>query len=150
MAVERVCAGELASSVIASYSFNRTTIYKWIKAASQPGIGLKALHAKPVTGRPRSLTQRQEQQVSRCVNGKDPRQYGLDFGLWTRSVVADLFAQKFDVRLGLTAVGELLAKLGLTPQKSLQRAYQRDPEAIERWRREIFPSLAGKARKARH
>jgi len=47
MAVERVCAGELASSVIASYSFNRTTIYKWIKAASQPGIGLKALHAKP-------------------------------------------------------------------------------------------------------
>jgi hypothetical protein len=43
-------------------------------------------------------------------------------------------------------VGELLAKLGLTPQKPLQR----DPEAIERWRREIFPSLAGKARKARH
>jgi len=150
MAVERVCAGELASSVIASYGFNRTTIYKWIKAASQPGIGLKALHAKPVTGRPRSLTPRQEQQVFRWVNGKDPRQYGLDFGLWTRSVVADLFAQKFDVRLGLTAVGELLAKLGLTPQKSLQRAYQRDPEAIERWRREIFPSLAGKARKARH
>jgi transposase len=74
----------------------------------------------------------------------------LDFGLWTRSVVADLFAQKFDVRLGLTAVGELLAKLGLTPQKPLQRAYQRDPEAIERWRRESFPSLAGKARKARH
>jgi transposase len=141
MAVERVCAGELASSVIASYSFNRTTIYKWIKAASQPGIGLKALHAKPVTGRPRSLTPRQEQQVFRWVNGKDPRQYGLDFGLWTRSVVADLFAQKFDVRLGLTAVGELLAKLGLTPQKPLQRAYQRDPEAIERWRREIFPSL---------
>jgi transposase len=132
MAVERVCAGELASSVIASYSFNRTTIYKWIKAASQPGIRLKALHAKPVTGRPRSLTPRQEQQVFRCVNGKDPRQYGLDFGLWTRSVVADLSAQKFAVRLGLTAVGELLAKLGLTPQKPLQRAYQRDPEAIER------------------
>jgi len=46
--------------------------------------------------------------------------------------VADLSAQKFAVRLGLTAVGELLAKLGLTPQKPLQRAYQRDPEAIER------------------
>ena len=34
------------------------------------------------------------------------------------------------MRLGLTAIGELLAKLGLTPQKPLQRAYQRDPEAI--------------------
>ena len=84
----------------------------------------------------------------RWVNGKDPRQYGLDFGLWTRSVVADLIERKFDVRLGLTAVGELLAKLGLTPQKPLQRAYQRDPEAIERWRREIFPSIARKAKEA--
>ena len=125
---------------IASYGFSRTTIYKWIKAASSPGIGLRALHAKPATGRPRSLTPRQEQQVFRWVNGKDPRQYGLDFGLWTRHVVADLIERKFGVRVGLTAVGELLAKLGLTPQKPLQRAYQRDPEAIEKWQREDVPS----------
>jgi transposase len=69
----------------------------------------------------------------------------LDFGLWTRSVVASLIERKFGVRLGLTAVGELLAKLGLTPQKPLQRTYQRDPEAIERWRREIFPAIARQA-----
>jgi transposase len=85
-------------------------------------------------------------QVFHWVNGKDPRQYGLDFGVWTRRVVADLIDRKFGVRLGLTAVGELLAKLGLTPQKPLQRAYQRDPEAIERWRRETFPSIARKAK----
>lgn len=54
MAVARVCSGELASSVIASYGFNRTKIYKWIKAACEPGAWLKALHAKLVTGRPRS------------------------------------------------------------------------------------------------
>jgi transposase len=148
MAVERVGSGEPASAVIASYGFNRTTIYKWIKAASLPGAGPEALQARPVTGRPRSLTPRQEQQVFRWVNGKDPRQYGLDFGLWTRSVVADLIAQKFYVRLGLTAVGELLAKLGLTPQKPLQRAYQRDPEAIEKWRRESFPRIAREAKEA--
>lgn len=90
MAVERVRGRERPSSVIASFGFSRTTIYKWITAASQPGIGLKALHAKPVTGRPRSLTPRQEQQVFRWVNGNDPRRYGLDFDLWTRRVVADL------------------------------------------------------------
>jgi transposase len=76
MAVERVRAGEPPSTVIASYGFSRPTIYKWIKAASRPGVGLRALHAKPATGRPRSLTPRQEQQVFRWVNGKDPRQYG--------------------------------------------------------------------------
>lgn len=148
MAVERVRAGERPSTVIASYGFSRTTIYRWIKAASHPGVGLRALHAKPATGRPRSLTPRQEQQVFRWVNGKDPRQYGLDFGLWTRSVVADLIERKFDVRLGLSAVGELLAKQGLTPQKPLQRAYQRDPEAIEKWRRETFPNIAQQAKAA--
>ncbi len=146
MAVERVLAGEPAAAVIAAYGFNRTTIYKWIKAVSRHGIGVEALRARRATGRPRSLTPRQEQQVFHWVNGKDPRQYGLDFGLWTRRVVADLIDRKFGIRLGLTAVGELLAKLGLTPQKPLQRAYQRDPEAIERWRRETFPSIARKAK----
>jgi transposase len=36
--------------------------------------------------------------------------------------------------------------LGLTPQKPLQRAYQRDPEAIEKWKRERFPAIAEQAR----
>src|SRR5271169_6970829 len=142
MAVERVRDGEKPSSVVTSFGFNRTTIYKWIKAAEKPGEGLKALRSRPATGRPRSLAPRQEQQVFRWINGCDPRQYGLDFGLWTRSIVADLIERKFAIRLGVTAVGELLAKLGLTPQKPLQRAYQRDPEAIEKWQREQFPAIA--------
>jgi transposase len=146
MAVERVREGEAPSVVVASYGFSRTTIYKWLMAVAKPGVGLRALQARPAPGRPRSLTPRQEQQVFRWINGKDPRQYGLDFGLWTRSVVADLIERKFGIRLGLTAVGALLAKLNLTPQKPLQRAYQRDPEAIERWRRETYPSIARRAK----
>ena len=80
MAVERVRDGERPSSVIASFGFNRTTIYRWLEAASKPGVGLSALRSRPATGRPRSLTPRQEQQVFRWINGRDPRQYGLDFG----------------------------------------------------------------------
>ena len=146
MAVERVRDGEPASEVIAAYGFNRTTIYKWIQAALQPGVGIKALRSTRATGRPRSLTPAQERQVFRWVNGRDPRQYGLDFGLWTRAVVAGLIQKKFGVKLGLTAVGELLAKLELTPQKPLQRAYQRDPQAIEKWQRETFPSISRRAK----
>ena len=146
MAVERVRDGEAASAVIASYGFSRTSIYRWLKAAAKPGVGLRALRARRAGGRPRSLTPHQERQVLRWVNGKDPRQYGLDFGLWTRSTVAALIERKFAIPLGLTAVGELLAKLGLTPQKPLQRAYQRDPEAIERWRRETYPVIARQAK----
>jgi len=146
MAVERVREGEAPSVVVASYGFNRTSIYKWLAAAAKPGLGLRALLARPASGRPRSLTPRQEQQVFRWINGKDPRQYGLDFGLWTRAVVADLIERKFGIHLGLTAVGTLLAKLNLTPQKPLQRAYQRDPAAIERWQRETYPAIARQAK----
>jgi transposase len=82
----------------------------------------------------------------RRVGPSDPRQYQLDYGLWTRAVVAQLIAQRFGIRLGVTAVGALLAKLGLTPQKPLQRAYQRDPAAIEHWQRETYPALARRAK----
>ena len=146
MAVERVREGEPASQVIEAYGFNRTTIYKWIQASLRPDVGIEALRSTKATGRPRSLRPAQERQVFRWVNGRDPRQYGLDFGLWTRAVVVELIEKKFGLRLGLSAVGELLAKLGLTPQKPLQRAYQRDPEAIEKWQRETYPAIAKQAK----
>ena len=82
----------------------------------------------------------------RWINGRDPRPYGQDFGLWTRPLVAGLIERKCAIRLGVSAVGEPLAKLGLTSQKPLQRAYQRDPEAIEAWRRERYPAFARQAK----
>jgi Transposase and inactivated derivatives len=147
MAVERVREGEKPSVVIASYGFHRCVIYRWLKAASGRGKGVKALVARKGSGRPRKLTPAQERQVFRWINGKNPMQYGFDFGLWTRQIVRELVEIKFDVVLSLATVGALLARLGLTVQKPLQRAYQRDPEAIERWRRETYPALAEQARR---
>lgn len=147
MAVERVREGEAPGAVIASYGFCRTTIYKWLRQASSRGRGLHALAARKGTGRPRKLTPVQERQVFRWINGKNPMQYGFDFGLWTRQIVRELVARKFDVSLSLASVGALLARLGLTAQKPLQRAYQRDPEAIERWQRETYPTLAAQAKR---
>lgn len=147
MAVQRVREGEKPSVVIASFGFNRPVIYKWLRAAAGRGRGLRALRSTRGTGRPRSLTPAQERQVFRWINGRDPRQYGLDFGLWTRRIVALLIKRRFGIRLGVTAVGALLAKLSLTPQKPLQRAYQRDPQAIERWQREVYPGIARRAKR---
>ena len=73
-------------------------------------------------------------------------QYGFDFGLWTRQIVRELVHQRFDVKLSLASVGALLARLGLTAQKHLQRAYQRDRGAIMRWQHETYPALAAQAK----
>jgi transposase len=147
MAVKRVWEGEKPSIVIASYGLSRQIIYKWLKDARGRGRGLRALRSRKGTGRPRSLTPKQEQQLFRWINGKDPRQHGFDFGLWTRLIVRKLIADKFQISLGVTAVGKLLAKLGLTPQKPLKRAYERDPVAIEAWKHQVYPGIAKSAKK---
>jgi transposase len=147
MAVERVREGARPSEVIASYGFHRCTIYRWLTAARGRGHGLHALAARPATGRPRTLTAKQERQVFRWINGKNPRRYGFEFGLWTRQIVCELIAQRFGTRLSLASIGALLARQGLTPQKPLQRAYQRDPDAIDRWQRETYPAIARQAKR---
>ena len=147
MAVERVREGERPSEVMASYGFHRCVIYRWLKAARGRGRGVRALAARKASGRPRTLTLVQERRVFRWINGKNPMQYGFDFGLWTRSMVQALIVRKFKIRLSLASVGSLLARQGLTAQKPLQRAYQRDPQAIERWQRETYPALARQARR---
>jgi len=146
MAMERLREGEAASTIMESFGLCRTTIYKWRRKIGN-GKGIEALLSRKGSGRPRRLTAAQEQKVLRWINGKDPRQYGFDFGLWTRQIVAQLIEDKFGVGLSVASIGTLLARLGLTPQKPLQRAYERDPEAIEAWQTEVYPKLAARAKK---
>ena len=69
--------------------------------------------------------------------------------MWTRLIVGDLISQKFGVTLSLASIGKLLADLQLTPQKPLMRAYERDPEAIERWKHDTYPSIVAAAKRAK-
>jgi len=147
VAVQRMREGERPAAVAASFGMNRGWAYKCKAAAAGSGKGLRALRSTKASGRPRSLSPAQERQVFRWVNGKNPLQYGFDFGLWTRQIVRELVDQRFGVLLSLASIGALLARQGLTPQKPLQRAYQRDPEAVERWVRETYPALARQAKK---
>lgn len=145
MAVRRVRAGERPSEVMRSYGLCRTTIYKWIRATRRGGE--KGLRSRKAAGPTPKLTARQKRQVFRWINGRDPRQYGFDFGLWTRKIVQALIREKFGQELGITTVGRLLAELEITPQKPLRRAYERDPAAIEKWLREDYPRLRARARR---
>ena len=142
MAVERMLEGEEVTAVMASYGLCRTTGYKWLAKVRGRGRGKQCLVARKGTGRKPKLTRMQKSQVFRWINGKNPMQYGFDFALWTRAIVRELILQKFKIRLSVTSVGSLLAELNLTAQKPLQRAYQRDPEAIERWQHNTFPAIA--------
>ncbi|MBS0193080.1 MAG: IS630 family transposase [Proteobacteria bacterium] len=145
VALERMREGESPADVSASFGLHRGWAYKVLARAK--GRGKRALQSRKGTGRPRTLTPAQERQVFGWINGRNPRQYGFDFGLWTRQIVRELIGKKFGVQLSLASVGALLARLGLTPQKPLQQAYQRDPEAVACWQQETYPAIARQAKR---
>lgn len=145
LAVKRMKEGEHPNDVAASFGLHRSWAYKCRQQARGRGRGVKVLRSRKGSGRPRKLTAAQEAQVFRWVNGKRPDQHGFDFGLWTRQIVQELLLARFDVSLSLASIGALLARLGLSAQKPLQRAYQRDPEAVTRWKHETYPAIAAAA-----
>ena len=87
LAVQRMNEGERPADVAASFGLHRSWAFKCRAMAKGRGRGLCALNATQATGRPRMLSATQERQVFRWVNGKNPLQYGFDFGLWIRQIV---------------------------------------------------------------
>jgi transposase len=146
LAVRRVLEdGERPRDVMDSLGLCRTSIYPWLRTCKDEG--LEALVEKIAQGPEPKLTDPQRQQVRRWILGKDPRQHGFDFGLWTRRIVQTLIKEKMDISLCLTSAGRLLASLEITPQKPLRRAYERDPVAVGRWQTQGYPELKKKAKK---
>lgn len=145
IAVQRVFDGETAAEVTRSFGLGARTIFTWLKIAREKGV--EALAPKARSGRNRKLGSLEEQEVKRWVVGNDPRQFGFDFGLWTRKIVSNLVAEKFGVTMGLSSVGDLLHRLNLTPQKPLRRAYERDEEAVQAWVDTIYPKVKKYAKK---
>jgi transposase len=146
LAVKRVVEdGEDPSEVMRSLGLCRTSIYPWLRKFREEGWD--ALVERIAQGPEPKLDEKQREQVKRWILGKDPRQYGFDFGLWTRRIVQTLIEDKMKVELGLTAVGRLLASLDITPQKPLRRAYERNPAAVDLWLKETYPTLRKRAKR---
>ena len=92
-AVRRVVEdGERPSAVMESFGLCRTTIYPWLREFKDKGW--EALAESIAQGPEPKLTDQQKQRVKRWILGKDPRQYGFDFGLWTRRIVQQLMQEK--------------------------------------------------------
>lgn len=145
-AVRRVVeGGESPGEVMRSFGLCRTTIFPWLREFKDKGW--EALAESIAHGPDPKLTDKQKERVKRWILGKDPRQYGFDFGLWTRRIVQELILEKMKVELCLTSVGKLLASLNITPQKPLRRAYERDPKAVQLWLDQTYPALKKRAKK---
>ena len=79
--------------------------------------------------------------------GKMPDQLKLPFYLWTRAAVASLIEREYGEAVSLTTVGRYLKAWGMTPQKPVRRAYERNDVAIKRWLVAEYPALVGDAKR---
>jgi transposase len=119
-------------------------VYGWL--ATYRDGGREALRARPVPGRPPKLTGAQLRRLYGLIVGVDPRQLEFPFALWTREMVRTLIRREFTVHLSAVSVGRLLRTLGLSPQRPLWRAWQADPDAVQRWKTDDFPAIRAQAK----
>ena len=139
-AVDQVQQGAHPEDVAAALGLHRKTVYGWLKKYREGGRG--ALLARPVPGRPPRLGPLQMRKLWTLIVGTDPRQLQFDFALWTCDMVRELIRREFGVGLSAVSVGRLLAKMGMSPQRPLWRAYQQDPGAVQRWKEQEYPAIA--------
>lgn len=145
-AIKAVLSGTKQVEAAALFGVTRQAVGKWVKAYRQGGG--KAIKAKR-QGRPRggSLLPWQSAQIAKTVIDRCPDQLKLPFYLWTREAVGQLIERRFSIRLSVWTVGRYLARWGFSPQKPVRRAFERNPEAVERWLKEEYPAIRKEARK---
>jgi transposase len=144
-AVRSVQDGESPEVVARVMGVDRSTIYGWLAQYRRGGWG--ALKAKPLFGRPPKLDGRKLKWIYNTVTQKNPLQLKFTFALWTREMVAKLIKDKFNISLSLVSVGRLLAQLGITCQRPLHRALERDEALVQQWLKQEYPKIRALARR---
>jgi transposase len=142
--VQALRGGMKKSLAARTFGVSRTSIDRWLHVVELGNI--TALKSKP-RGRPKGtrLAPHEAATTVRLITDRCPDQLKLPFALWTREAVQLLLAERFGLDVSVWTVGRYLAKWGLTPQKPLRRAYERDPVAVQRWLDEEYPALEQQA-----
>jgi len=143
--VEAVQNGESPAVVAKIFGVGLSTVFGWL--ARYRNGGWDSLQARRRGGRKQKMDAAKLKWVYDTVTMKDPRQLLFPFALWTSRMVGEMIYRQFGIRLSKASVCRLLNQLGLSPQKPLWRAFQKDPVRIQKWVDEEYPMIKAEAKK---
>jgi transposase len=116
-------------------------VSQWLKRARAGGAPA-LVHRMPPGSAPRLSAEQQAQLPTLLAHGAEA--YGFAGDIWTSKRVAAVIKQEFGVVYHRAHVSRLLRQLGWSVQKPIQRALQRDEQAIAQWASERWPALQAK------
>ncbi len=116
-------------------------VSQWVKSAREGGE--EALKAHPPKGVKPRLGMEQKAQIPGLL-AKGAEAYGFRGDVWTAKRVAKVIENTFGVKYSRDHVGKLLRQAGWSRQKPIERATQRNEEAIETWQKERWPEIKKK------
>jgi transposase len=134
------------SEIAVALGASKGAVSQWLKTAVSGGVEALLSHAIP--GRPARLSTEQLCLVPDFLwHGAEA--YGFRGDVWTCGRVAGVLEEEFGVRYSNSQVSRILKVLGWTPQVPITRAIQRDEDAIDRWRSQVWPEVWVRTRRER-
>src|SRR5262245_62351472 len=116
-------------------------VSQWLNRARERGAPA-FVHRMPPGSAPRLSVEQQAQLPTLLAHGAEA--YGFAGDVWTSKRVAVVIKQEFGVVYHRAHVSRLLRQIGWSVQKPIQRALQRDEQAITQWAHERWPALQAK------
>lgn len=145
--VAAVKGGMGKTEAATTFQVTRQSIHNWMRAVEDGGTrALKARKRGPKEGA-KLLEPQQAASLVRIITAGCPDQLRLPFALWTRDAVIELAKQRFGVTLSLSTIGRYLRDWGMTPQKPVRRAYERDEAAVKAWLKHDYPAIHARAKR---
>jgi len=139
--------GTKQKEVAKIFGVRNSTVNAWVKSfKAESTNGLKDVKRGVKPEGKKLLSSEQEKAIQKMIIDKMPDQLKLSFSLWTRKAVKELIEREFGVVLAVTTTGDYLRSWGFTPQKPKKKAYEQNPQAVERWLKDEYPKITKKAK----
>jgi len=120
---------------------SKGAVSQWLKVSKAKGRS--GLLARPHTGRPPELTKEEKLLIPDYLS-HGAESYGFQGEVWTCQRVHKMIEIEFGVSYHKSHVARLLKELKWTPQQPIERATQRNEEAIADWRKHVWSDMKKK------